>query len=125
MPSLKSCSIYKGNRDIALESKQKRMGIGVVIRGDQGRVTAALCQPVEILPDSVIGKAMGALGAVEFCRDLELKDIILEGDSKMVVDAIIKKGPSQSTYGHIMENILEVLKVFKSCAAGLVKRTAD
>jgi ribonuclease HI len=68
---------------------------------------------------------MGALVAAEFCRDLGLRDIILEGDSKMVVDTILKKAPSRSTYGHTVGDTLEVLKIFRSWAAGHVKRTTN
>jgi ribonuclease HI len=60
---------------------------------------------------------MGALVAAEFCRELGLREIILEGDSKLVVEAILLKAPSRSTYGHIVGDILEVLKVFRSWAA--------
>jgi ribonuclease HI len=68
---------------------------------------------------------MGALVAAEFCRELGLREIILEGDSKLVVEAILLKAPSRSTYGHIVGDILEVLKVFRSWAAGHVKREAN
>jgi hypothetical protein len=57
---------------------------------------------------------MGALVAVEFCRDLLLRDIILEGDSKLVINATLMKAPSWSTYGHIVGDTLKVLKVFRS-----------
>jgi ribonuclease HI len=56
---------------------------------------------------------MGALVAVEFCRDLGLRDTVLEGDSKLVINAIIMKAPSQSTYGNIVGDTLEVLKVLE------------
>jgi ribonuclease HI len=68
---------------------------------------------------------MGALVAVEFCRDLGLRDTVLEGDSKLVINAIIMKAPSQSTYGNIVGDTLEVLKVFRRWAADHVKRTAN
>jgi hypothetical protein len=105
---------YKANWDIALDSNRKRMGIGVVIRDEQGYVTTTLCRPVENSFDPTIGEAMGALVAVEFCRDLGLRDIVLEGDSKLVINAILVKAPSRSTYGHIVGDTLEVLKVSRS-----------
>jgi ribonuclease HI len=55
-------------------------------------VYAALSHSVEACPAPVIVEAMGALQATEFCRDLGLSDLMLEGDSLQVVQAINAKG---------------------------------
>jgi hypothetical protein len=47
-----------------------------------------MSKPIHSFHEPVIGEAMAALVAVEFCRDLGLQDIVLEGDSMLVVNAI-------------------------------------
>jgi hypothetical protein len=60
---------YKVNWDIALDVKQNRMGVGVLIRDDKGVVVAALCRTVNKKHESAVGEALGALAAVEFNRN--------------------------------------------------------
>ena len=72
------------------------MGLGVIIRDYKGLVSAALSRTLISLQDPVIGEAMGALGTAEFCKDLKFSNVILEGDSKQVVEAILSKGPNWS-----------------------------
>jgi ribonuclease HI len=55
-------------------------------------VYATLSHSVEVCPAPVIVEAMGALQATEFCRDLGLSDLMLEGDSLQVVQAINAEG---------------------------------
>ena len=52
-------------------------------------------------------------------------EIILEGDSKQVVEAIKAKGPTWCKYGQIVGDTLEVLKAFRSWEIGHVKQTAN
>jgi ribonuclease HI len=78
------------------------MGIGVVVRDFQGLVHAARSQTRNTHPEPVIAEAMGALKAIEFCRELGLQDIILEGDAEIVVRAINDKNSKWCRYGQIL-----------------------
>ena len=68
------------------------MGIEVIIKDEKGLVTATLSKTMNTLQEPMVGEAMRALLAVEFNSDIRLFDIILEGDSKQVVDAITGTG---------------------------------
>jgi ribonuclease HI len=59
--------------------------------------------------DPAIGEAMAALMAIELYRDLDVFDVILEGDSIEVVNAINEDRSSQRRYGHILDDIKMVL----------------
>jgi hypothetical protein len=48
---------------------------------------------------------MGMLQAIEFCRDLGLSDIMLEGDSLQVVLAVNAKGDQWLRFGQIIDDI--------------------
>jgi hypothetical protein len=58
-----------------------------------GQVCAALSKNQGDLPRSgpVIAEAMGALCAMEFYLDLDMRDIIFEGDYKQVVVQVINQ----------------------------------
>jgi ribonuclease HI len=47
----------------------------------------------------VVVEAQAALCAVEFCCNLGLQDIILEGDSTHVVNSVNAIGPNWCRYG--------------------------
>ena len=65
-----SQDFFKTNWDIALDIKQRRMGIGVITRDSMGFVVAAMSKSVNTIQDPTTVEAMGALYAVEFARKL-------------------------------------------------------
>jgi hypothetical protein len=73
---------HKANWEIAIDPKQKLIGIGVIITDEKGLVTAALSKTIIRFKNQrpAVGEAMGALVAAEFSRDIGPFDIILEGD---------------------------------------------
>ena len=83
-----------------------------------GQVCATSCHVMEGCPDPVIVEAMGALCALEFSHDLGLQQIILEGDSKQVVQAII----TWCHFGQGIEDIHALLSSFRRWKAEHVKR---
>jgi ribonuclease HI len=116
---------YKVNWDIALDAKQNCLGIGVIIRDDKGAVFGALRRVACTTQDPTMGEAIGALAAVEFSRDTGISDVILEGDSKQIVDAIAGMGSYWCKYGHIIGDINEVMKGFRRWEVRHVRREAN
>jgi ribonuclease HI len=120
-----SCGKYKVNWDIATDVQMKCMGLGVIIRDEMGRVATALSKTLNSLQDPTFGEALGARGVVEFAKQLGFNEIILEGDSKQVVTAISSNEQTWCKFGHIVGDILEVLKTFRCWDIGHIKRTAN
>jgi hypothetical protein len=54
-------SIYKINCDVALDNKNGRMGVGLVIKDSNGKVYAAASQVVDFIVDPVVGESIAAL----------------------------------------------------------------
>ena len=111
----------KANWDVALNSVVKRIGTGVIIQDDKGVVFAALSRSVEACPAPVIVEAMGALHAIEFCQDSGLLNIMLEGDSLQVVQAVNAKGEQWLRFGQIIDDIQVVLSLFQRWEVSHVK----
>jgi ribonuclease HI len=75
--------------------------------------------------DPVTAEATAALHAVELCRDVGVQDLILEGDSMVVVKAIESRGQKNQYYGQIIEDICVVLSSRRSWRVCHTKREAN
>lgn len=117
--------VYKVNRDIALDNLNKKMGAGIIVRDSRGMVCAALRKTFQSLQEPVVGEGMAALAAVEFCKEIGLQEIWLEGDSLLIIKALKDQADSWSRYGHIIADIQWVLRHFRRWDVGHVKRTAN
>lgn len=98
------------NWDVAIDSVNRRLGVGIIMRDHQGMVIAARSQTVSIIAELVVAEALAALNAVEFSRNLGLSSILLKGDSLQVVTAVKDTSPNWSRYGHIISDIKIVLQ---------------
>jgi hypothetical protein len=56
--------------DTALGSSPPRMGVGVVVRDEQGRVRAALAMGFPNISDPTVAEAMALWKATTFCLEL-------------------------------------------------------
>ena len=59
-------------------------------------------------------EASAARGAIQFAKDLGFTMIDLEGDSKIIVDALPLTEPYTTLYGHIIEDIKQSAKSLQS-----------
>ena len=84
-----------------------------------------MSKTLDSLQDPTYGEALGARGTVEFARELGFHEILLEGDSKQVVMAISSKERNWCKHGHIVGDILELLKSFRCWDIGHTKKTAN
>ena len=62
--------------------------------------------------EPLIGEALGALYAAEFGRDVGVQDVILEGDSPIVIKALQSVTENLSPYGHFIEDTRLLLQCF-------------
>uniref|UniRef100_A0A7N2N2Z4 RNase H type-1 domain-containing protein n=1 Tax=Quercus lobata TaxID=97700 RepID=A0A7N2N2Z4_QUELO len=98
-------SWYKVNFDCALFEKDQCAGIGVVIRNDQGLVMASLSQRIP-LPFTVIeAEALAARRAIEFAAEIGLDQVIMEGDSKVLINTLRSERLSLAQFGHIVKDV--------------------
>ena len=94
---------------MALDFKNKLMGIRVVVRDHHGEVMAALRRRERGSSEPNQVESTGALVVAKFNRDLGLHDIILEEDSILVVNALRNPTPNWSPFGQIIEDTCGVL----------------
>jgi hypothetical protein len=101
------------------------MGVGVVIRDGMGQVLAALSQPVLAVYDPATAKAFAARRAVEFCLEVRIYDVFLEGESLSVVKAMKYSQPNWLPYGQIIDDIKGMLGSLRRHFIRHVKREAN
>jgi ribonuclease HI len=93
------------NYDGAVFSEQNEAGVGVIIRNHRGEVMGSLSQRIPY-PHSVEAvEASAARCAIQFAKDLGFMLIDLEGDSKIIVEALLLKAPCTTIYGNVIEDI--------------------
>ena len=79
--------------DGAVFKAQKSVGIGVLIRGEQGRVVAMLSQKLNAPLGALEVEAKVVEVAFQFARDVGISDFIMEGDSLTVNNALCGHSP--------------------------------
>jgi hypothetical protein len=97
--------VYKINWDVGLEEKYNRIGVGVIVGDFFGEVIAARSLTIQTKQEPVIGEAMGAIYATEFGCDIGDQNVILEGDSMLVVKALKAATENLSAYRHLIDDI--------------------
>lgn len=101
------------------------MGVGVVVRDGNGLVSAAKSTTVFVTFEPATGEALAALHVAEFCWDLGIFDVILEGDSLIVTRALEGKGENWLRFGQIVEVTKLVLRSFRQWRISHVRREAN
>ena len=97
--------LYKIIFDGALFADQVSASIGVVIRDWEGKIIAALSQKVRY-PGSVdLVEALATSRAVSFAKELSIHQMVVEGDSFQVIQAINEARPGRTMYGHVINDI--------------------
>ncbi|XP_059429714.1 uncharacterized protein LOC132163437 isoform X3 [Corylus avellana] len=116
---------FKVNWDVALDTKNNCMGLCVIVRDHKGLIHAALRKTLNCLHPSAIAEAVGAVRAAEFCCDLGLHYVVLEGDSLIVVQDILASAWNWCAHGQIVADIRVVLNSRRSWMVMHTKRDAN
>ena len=96
--------MLKINFNGALFTEDKKSGIGVIIRNSQGLILASLSQ---LLPhDYTIAEveALAAVTALQFARELDILEVVLEGDSEIIITTLTDEHYPLTTYDLILQD---------------------
>ncbi|XP_040998224.1 uncharacterized protein LOC121244278 [Juglans microcarpa x Juglans regia] len=100
----------KANWDAALDMEAKRMGMGIVIRDEEGEVLVSVCDVRNHVDHPAIAESWALWKALEICNKLALSRVTFEGDAVVVINGINREVEDQSCMGHITEDIKQVFK---------------
>jgi hypothetical protein len=91
-----------------------QLGIGVVVRDDKGLVIAAASKVRQGLFEPIMGEAIASYEATSICKEMGIPKVWLEGDAKIIVDALNSNECILSRYGHLVEDTRSILQSFPS-----------
>ncbi|KAL0004551.1 hypothetical protein SO802_012112 [Lithocarpus litseifolius] len=116
---------FKINYDGALFPDTNRSGIGVVIHNGDGQVIASLAQPLNQTFKAVEIEALAASRALELAADIGLNEVILEGDSMVVPQALKSKDLGLAAYGLLIRDALSFAGIFSEVSYSHTKREGN
>ena len=79
---------YKANWDVGIDKANERMGVGIVVRNSEGLIMGLKSITKSGLLDPTSTEAIGDLITAQFCKELGIQDLIMEGDALIVVKEI-------------------------------------
>ncbi|XP_023910597.2 uncharacterized protein LOC112022257 [Quercus suber] len=116
---------YKVNYDGAYFVDEEKAGIGVVVRNELGQVMGSLAEKIDMPSTVEVLKALAARRAMLFMEELGLRHAVFEGDSELVVKALVGHCPDQSSIGHIIKDCKSLRSLFQTCSFSHVRRQGN
>ncbi|XP_015384281.2 uncharacterized protein LOC107176378 [Citrus sinensis] len=107
----------KVNVDAAIDEQNNLAGLGAVIRNYRGEVVAAAVNTVKSFGDVEMYEAKAALWGIQEAIKAGASSIILESDSKRVVELINSKQSTSTKLFWVIFDILEAKKSFQNFKA--------
>lgn len=77
----------------------------MVIRDSRGNAIGALLVPTRLSTSVAVMEALACRRAVLFTKEIGLRQVIFEGDSAMVIQAVIQGNLVSAGYGNIIDDI--------------------
>ena len=96
--------MVKINFDRAIFSGENKSGIGVVIRDSSGSVIASYSKKIPYAFSNCEVEALAAATALSFVVEIGINKAVLEGDSLVVIKALIKPESPLSSIGPWIED---------------------
>ena len=115
----------KVNFDGAIFSSKSLAGLGAIVRNDKGLVMAAYSQTIP-LPTSVeTVEVLAVRSAVSLAKELNFDQVIIEGDTDVIIKAINSGGFSSSSFGHIIRDIKLLSSAFHNVSYNHTRRQGN
>jgi ribonuclease HI len=115
----------KVNCDAALDKGKRRMGMGIILRDHEGKVRAAWSLSRPGLMDTIAAEATALFYGMKLRKELGVSNLVVEGDSKVVISAIQQRDASSSRFGHLIDDIVVVLSSSPSWQMMHVRRDSN
>ena len=109
------------NFDGAIFREQNSLGVGVVIRDDKGEVVASMDKKITLSYLVTVVEVIVAKRALKLALDIDLSPIVLEGDSKNTIDALMCEGSLLVNYGHLVDDAKRLANQFEFMEFSYVK----
>lgn len=104
----------KANWDVGVNHQIGRVGLRVVIRDHQGRMWVAKSVTRLGFLEPTTAETLAASMATQLCTEMGFMQVQLEGDAKVVVDAVTSMLPDESVMGLLTKDMRIALRSISS-----------
>lgn len=118
-------SQYKLNFDAAIYTDIGRLGVGAIIRNENGEVMAALSTIGPFFQDSEEAEIVACRKAFEFAIDVGFSNLVVKGDNVNVMRAIASTCMDNSRIGTVIEDIHCLMSGLRWSSVSCVKCSAN
>ena len=94
----------------------------MVIKNEKGELMGAMCKEIPFPLGALEAEATAAKEGIALARDLELREVVIEGDASMVMSALVNADQSSSSIKKLVESSRTRLKAFKKWETNHVRR---
>ncbi|XP_042987456.1 uncharacterized protein LOC122315549 [Carya illinoinensis] len=115
----------KANWDAAIDKKERKVGIGVVISDEEGEILVAAGEHMRYAIDAVIAESFALRKAMEVCRDFNFNNVLFEGDAQNIVNAVNAETKDMTRYGSVIEDVKCLLKGREKWSVRFIYREAN
>ena len=105
--------LYKVNFDGATFKKLGAAGLGAVVHDHTGSVLGALAERIHLPSSPAVVEALTCRRALYFAKELSIFEVSVEGDSEVIIKAILARDMANPEYGHVISDILIVANDFR------------
>ncbi|XP_041025335.1 uncharacterized protein LOC121265715 [Juglans microcarpa x Juglans regia] len=102
-------ALCKLNFDATVDVKNRRIGIGIIIRDCHGDVLVAVCLRKDNLVSPFIAECFALKISIELCLEMGFGSIMMEGDAKVMIEAMLSKELDESVHGQLIEDTKRLL----------------
>ena len=117
--------LYKINFDGVLFSKLEAAGLSVVIRDSRGKVVGALAERIPIPKSAATVEALVCRRALYFAKEFRISEFVREGDTEVIIRALLSKEVVHPKYGHVLQDSLVLANGFRVCNFAHIKRVGN
>lgn len=119
--------VFKVNFEGVVFPESQKIGVGIVIRDSEGQITVALSEKLRgprIQKPEVV-EAIAARRAIIFAREHGLRQVVLEGDCQMLMQALQTGDSNSVLIGHLVADVRHHTVSFKRCSFTFVSKSCN
>ncbi|XP_042969149.1 uncharacterized protein LOC122301849 [Carya illinoinensis] len=89
------------------------MGVGIIIRDEEGEPLVVVCDQRNYVEDPAVAKYVALRKALEICSELNIHNAIFEGDARNVILAIQREEEDLSVLGPLIEDAKSFFRIYR------------
>lgn len=114
----------KLNIDAAIDKHNHKMGLGWIMRGEEGHFMAAKCYPLHGNFSPKEAEAVAVREALSWLKNRRHDKVLVETDSLLVTNALLQE-KDVSAFDLLILDIKDIAKRFNNINISFVKRSAN